>query len=400
MPLFLVSPDNEDRLNALHSYNILDTAEEKDFDELTILASAICQTPVALISLVDGNRQWFKSHTGTNVTETPIEQSFCAHAIVSAADIMVVDDARADERFAHNPLVTGDPKIVFYAGVPLINEDGFALGTLCVIDSETHVLTQAQTQALKVIAKQVVDKLELKRKVEALSQANQDLRDSNVFIQKFATMAAHDIKNPLSSILLTSQALKLRLFKLEDEGCSRLVDMNIASVKNLVNLVDDMLAYSKMPSLLIAKKQDREMNYLLKKVISLVNVPDNFTINIPAEIAQITLSEVAFEQIFINLLSNAIRYNDKENGIINIRFAQDDNHYRFEVEDNGMGIAEQYHDKVFQNNFTLKITDRYNQKGSGIGLSTVKELLNAMSGSIYLKSTVGEGCTFFISIKK
>jgi len=400
MPLFPVSPDNEERLNALHSYDILDTAEEKDFDELTILASAICQTPVALISLVDGNRQWFKAHTGTDFTETPIEQSFCAHAIINTADIMVVDDARIDQRFAQNPLVTGNPNIVFYAGVPLVNEDGFALGTLCVIDTEKRELSNEQSTALKVLAKQVVDKLELKRKMTALAKANQDLRDSNVFIQKFATMAAHDIKNPLSSILLTSQALKLRLLKLEDEGCSRLVDMNIASVKNLVNLVDDMLAYSKMPSLLIAKKQDRDMNYLLKKVLSLVNVPDNFTINIPEQTAQITLSEVAFEQIFINLLSNAIRYNDKQNGTINIRFAQDDNHYRFEVEDNGMGIADQYHEKVFQNNFTLKITDRYNEKGSGIGLSTVKELLNAMGGGIYLKSNLGEGTTFFITIKK
>ncbi|RZM06544.1 MAG: GAF domain-containing protein, partial [Pedobacter sp.] len=157
-----------DRLNALRSYNILDTIEEADYDELTQLASVICQMPISLISLVDEKRQWFKSHTGLSAKQTPIEQSFCAHAIASTADMMVVGDATADERFRSNPLVTGDPNIVFYAGVPLINEDGFSLGTLCVIDSKRHELTQDQKTALRTIAKQVVGKMELRRKNELL----------------------------------------------------------------------------------------------------------------------------------------------------------------------------------------------------------------------------------------
>lgn len=399
MPLPL-NPNNNDRLDALRSYNILDTAEEKDFDDLTVLASAICQTPIALISLVDTNRQWFKSHKGLDASETPLEQSFCAHAIVDAADIMVIDDARADDRFVNNPLVTGDPKIVFYAGVPLVNEEGYSLGTLCVIDREKRNLTNEQTAALKVIAKQVIDKLELRRKMEVLAKTNQELTASNVFIQKFAHMAAHDLKNPLSSILLTSQAIKLRLGKTEDEGCNRLIDINIAATKSLIGLVNDMLEYSKEPSLLIAKKQVVDLHSLLNRVVTLVSVPENFHITLPEKTTMLKLSSVAFEQIFINLLTNAIRYNDKETGRLTVHFEQDDTHYRFEIADNGMGIAQQYHDKVFQNNFTLKITDRYNQKGSGIGLSTVKELVNAMQGSIHLTSTIGQGTVFFISIQK
>ncbi len=400
MPLFPI-PDNEDeRLQALRSYNILDTAEEKDFDELTMLASAICETPVALISLVENERQWFKSHIGVDATETPKEYSFCAHAIASFDDIMVISDATQDIRFADNPLVTGDTKIVFYAGVPLVNEDGYPLGTLCVIDHERKVLTNEQTSSLKILAKQVVDKLELRRKVATLENANQELRDANVFIQKFASMAAHDIKNPLSSVLLTSQALKIRLHKLEDEGCLRLVDLNVTATKNLLTLVEEMLEYSRTPSLLIARKQQTEVTQLLKKVISLITVPDNFEISYPKEVCCVFLPIIAFEQIFINLISNAIRYNDKEKGNVTIRFAEDEDYYRFEVEDNGIGIPEQYHEKIFTNNFTLKITDRYNNKGSGIGLSTVKELVKALQGSIYVKSIVGEGATFFITIKK
>jgi len=395
-----LSLNENERLASLRSYNILDTAAEKDFDDLTTLASTICQTPIALISLVDTERQWFKSHIGLAASETPIEQSFCAHAIVSYNEIMIVDDARKDERFADNPLVTGNPKIVFYAGVPLINEEGFALGTLCVIDQKKKQLSAEQTTALKVVAKQVVDKLELRRKITDLQIANQELRDANVFIQKFASTAAHEIKNPLSSILLTSQALKIRLQKLQDEGCSRLIDLNITSTTRLINLLDEMLDYSKDPSLLIAKKSEIDLKQAIKKVVSMINTPDNLEIILPDTNPKLTLSTVAFEQIFINLISNAIRYNDKNQTIIAIRFAEDDEYYKFEVEDNGIGIAETYHEKIFSNSFTLKITDRYNKKGTGIGLATVKDLVTVLKGNIYVKSTQGIGTTFFVSIKK
>ncbi len=162
------------RLAALKSYNILDTASEKDFDDLTILASTICQVPIALISFITDKRQYFKSHTGLSISETPIEQSFCVHAISSNKDIMIVDDATEDNRFKNNPLVVGHPNITFYAGVPLINEDGFALGTLCLIDTKKKQLNNQQQEALKIIAKQVMDKLELRRKIFELKEFKQE----------------------------------------------------------------------------------------------------------------------------------------------------------------------------------------------------------------------------------
>lgn len=165
-----------ERLAALHSYHILDTVEEKDFDDLTILASAICQTPVALISLIDKERQWFKSHKGTPVSETPREYSFCAHAIDTPSQIMIVPDATKDERFLDNPLVTGETNIAFYAGVPLVNSEGFALGSLCVIDNYARELSSEQISSLTILGKQVMDKLELKRKIGELQIANNELK--------------------------------------------------------------------------------------------------------------------------------------------------------------------------------------------------------------------------------
>jgi signal transduction histidine kinase len=164
------------RLEALDSYHILDTLEEKDYDDLTALAAAICGVPIALISLVDKDRQWFKSHRGLAARETPIEQSFCAHAIVSEEDIMIVEDANEDIRFKHNPLVTGSPHVTFYAGVPLTSEEGYSLGTLCVIDSKPKKLNSEQQSALKIIAQQVMDKLELRRKIGMLEATEDQLK--------------------------------------------------------------------------------------------------------------------------------------------------------------------------------------------------------------------------------
>jgi len=184
-----ILPNETERIAALHSYHILDTAEEKDFDDLTELASFICQTPVALVSLVDTDRQWFKSHKGTEVTQTPKSYSFCAHAIASPAPFLVVNDAGKDERFATNPLVTGDPHIAFYAGVPLINKEGFALGSLCVIDTEVRELTEAQINALMAVANHVVDKLELRRKVIQLENSNQKLFESENRFRRLVSQA-------------------------------------------------------------------------------------------------------------------------------------------------------------------------------------------------------------------
>ncbi|CAM3664573.1 PAS domain S-box protein [Mucilaginibacter galii] len=166
----LVLPSSENkRLEALRSYEILDTLSELEYDELTELASVICESPIALISLVDKDRQWFKSKKGLSATETAY--SFCSHAIINPDEIMEIEDAKLDDRFKDNPLVTGDPKIAFYAGVPLINEDGFALGSLCVIDSVTKKLTSQQRKSLTTIAHQVMDKMELRRKIALLQAA-------------------------------------------------------------------------------------------------------------------------------------------------------------------------------------------------------------------------------------
>ncbi len=173
--------ENEpERLKALREFEILDTLPEPAFDDLTALAAHICEAPIAVISLVDEHRQWFKSKVGLDATQTPRDVAFCAHAILQP-DLFVVQDALTDKRFADNPLVTSDPHIRFYAGSPLVTDEGHALGTLCVIDRVPRTLKPDQEQALRVLTRHVTLQLELRRKSQALAKVtaerNQALKD-------------------------------------------------------------------------------------------------------------------------------------------------------------------------------------------------------------------------------
>lgn len=165
-----MATDESARLAALRQYRILDTDPEQAFDDLALLASEICDTPIALITLVDEDRQWFKAHVGIDVRETARSVSFCAHAIAGHA-IFVVPDALADARFRDNPLVQEDPRIRFYAGAPLVTPEGHALGTLCVVDREPRTLTDRQAKALDALRRQVEAQLELRRNLVELQEA-------------------------------------------------------------------------------------------------------------------------------------------------------------------------------------------------------------------------------------
>ena len=159
------------RLKVLWHYDVLDSIPEEVFDDLTELAARICEAPIALISLVDEKRQWFKSKVGVSLSETSRDISFCSHAI-EQPDLFIIPDATKDQRFAENPLVTSDPKVRFYAGAPLVGPDGHALGTLCVIDKVPRELRPEQKQALRILARHIMTQLELRRHSHQLARAH------------------------------------------------------------------------------------------------------------------------------------------------------------------------------------------------------------------------------------
>ncbi len=202
-------PDNEARrLKTLRGYDVLDTPSEQAYDDLTLLAAQICQTPTALVSLLDENRQWFKSKVGLSVAETLRDFSFCAHAILEPDKVLEVRDALLDPRFSDNPLVTGDPHIRFYAGAPLVAADGLALGTLAVIDYQPRELSEVQRITLRALSRHVVALLELRRGVNEHKQTEAALRESE---ERFRDLFenAHDLiqsVRPDGSILYANRA--------------------------------------------------------------------------------------------------------------------------------------------------------------------------------------------------
>ncbi|WP_051663895.1 PAS domain-containing protein [Dyadobacter crusticola] len=155
--------DNLSRLHALSSYQIMDTLPQADFDEITEMAAAICGTPISLITFLDSDRQWFKSKVGLDISQTPLGQSFCNHAVQTPDQLLIVEDSALDDRFKDNPLATGEPYVKFYAGAPLVTPEGIALGSLCVIDHVARSLTNQQQSALALLSKRVIKQLEFRK---------------------------------------------------------------------------------------------------------------------------------------------------------------------------------------------------------------------------------------------
>ncbi len=207
-------PDNEaERLAVLDEFDILDTLPEQAYDDITMLASQICETPIALMTLIDETRQWFKSKVGTDIESTPRAVSFCSHAILHPGELFLVSDASVDERFADNPLTT-EAGVRFYAGVPLMTSSGHALGTLCVIHDEPHQLTPEQQEALFALSRQVIAQLEFRRNIAALEAAaaerdryQEQLEESQRLLEQQIAIVAEQSVTDLLTGLANRRAL-------------------------------------------------------------------------------------------------------------------------------------------------------------------------------------------------
>jgi|TARA_R110002051_G_C8684249_1_gene492192 signal transduction histidine kinase len=384
----------------LESYSILDSLPESDYDNITKIAAEICGTPISLISLIDDKRQWFKSHYGLNATETPKEYAFCAHAINTPKDVFIVQDARKDERFHDNPLVTDDPHVIFYAGVPLVSEAGLPLGTLCVIDHKPNLLSQSQIGSLSALSNQVINLLELRKSKLLLEQTILQLEEKNMELERFAQVAAHDLKSPLINISSLAQLI-LRQYKvnLGDDGLEML-GLIISSSDSLMGLIDGLLHYSKTESILREEKSSIELESLKRDIVGLFNYDHNLDLVLKSDLTHIILNKTAIHQILINLVTNAIKYNDKAEVEIELGVSESDTHYIFHVADNGPGIDPNHQEKIFRIFEKLAAADKFGRPGNGIGLATVKKIVEKSGGAISVESELGKGSKFIFSLEK
>ena len=384
----------------MRSYSILDTLPESDYDNITKIAAEICGTPISLISLIDDKRQWFKSHHGLDATETPKEYAFCGHAINTPNDVFIVQDARKDERFHDNPLVTGDPHVIFYVGVPLVSEAGLPLGTLCVIDHKPNLLSQSQISSLSALSNQVINLLELRKSKQQLERTIMELEEKNEGLERFAVVAAHDLKTPLINISSLAQLFQNQYKDILDSEGLEMLEMIIGSSGNLIGLIDGLLQYSKSESLLREGKSDIELQMLRTDLEGLFNYDHQLKLVLKSDLTKIKAHKTALHQILINLITNAIKYHDKETVEIELGVSESDTHFLFYVKDNGPGIETIHQERIFKIFEKLAATDKFGVRGNGIGLATVKKIVEKLGGAIRVESELGKGAKFIFSLEK
>ena len=383
----LIPQNEKERLRILNSYKILDTLPEEDYDAIAKIASGICNTPIALISLVDKDRQWFKSKQGIEATQTPRELAFCAHSILHPDELFIIDDATKDDRFHDNPLTTEDPKVIFYAGAPLNTAEGHAIGTLCVIDHKPKKLSSHQKDALKLLAKQVVSLLELRKRNFELEKTNQKIVKLNEQLNDFAYRLTHDLKSPISGVNFLVDVLKQDYFKLfKETGAEEYINLIYSRMNYMGTLVDEILEYTKVNTENIVYEKFN-VKTILDSIIRNIDFEEKIHLHTDALDFTIESSKIGFVQVFQNLISNSRKYTDEEDVNLTVEFKKDHQFYHFIYSDNGPGIEEKYWNKVFNMFETL---NNENNDNTGIGLATVKSIIKRLGGEIYIKNRADE----------
>lgn len=378
-------PNETERLQALRSYGILDTASEPAFDDITKIASYVCQTPISIISLVEDDRQWFKSEVGLGIRETPIDQSMCAHALLEHS-FLEVPDTTLDSRFANSPLVTGQPHIRFYAGALLRTPDGLPLGTICVIDDKPRVLTPEQREVLAALARQVMAQMEFRR---ALLLSDRLQRN----ISRLMAVAGHDLKQPLQVMVMAIDRIRNKLTDEKDrERLGYAIDAGMRMAEELDQLAETSVLQSGMGAPVLtsfpisdvfASIQHNWRLHAEAKGLDLVIVPST---------AHVVSDPSMLRAIIGNLVGNAIKYTSEGRVLVGCR--RHGNAISIDVLDSGAGIPGEQHAAIFNAFHQINPTS----EGLGLGLSIVRRTAEALGHAVELKSTLARGSHFSVLV--
>jgi len=406
-------PANEEaRLDALRKYRLLDTADELAYDDLVVLAASICKTPMACISLIDEDRQWFKARIGLSFRDTDRDLSFCAHTILRPDHVLIVPDARHDPRFGDNDLVIGSPNIKFYCGVALINPDGLPIGGLAVMDKTSRSISVDQVEMLRALARQVVAQFELRRSLIALREqaetilsVRQDASVAEKTKKTFLSNISHEFRTPINGImgmstLLASTPLSDRQF--------HYVETIEKSAEGLLNVLSNILEYSKnetgnaalsLTSVDLFGLMD-EISALMrptaiaKQVRFDTYVDEKLRIDLMGDLLKI-------QQVLANLVGNALKFTARgfvEISVFHIAENQHSAIVRFEVKDTGIGIAREMQSKIFNEFTQVEQGSERAFGGSGLGLTICRQLARQMGAEIKVNSELGVGSTFWFDL--
>ncbi len=396
------TPDELERLAALFRYDILDTPTESEFDELAQMAAELCNVKIALISLIDQERQWFKACVGLNAKETPREISFCGHAI-HHEEIFEISDAKEDVRFADNPLVTEEPYIRFYAGKPLEAFDGRKLGTLCIIDPEPRTLNEKERRILNFLGKQVEKQLALRLHLRQSEQGLQliraqaeQLEAKNKVQNQLISVLAHDLRSPVASLESVVDAFDRDFFSPEQTG--KLIQELRPELTRTSSQLNQVLEWvqkqlksedTELTPFSVEAIAEESLSWIeqraFEKQVTLVK-------DIEANVQALGLPELV-QIIWRNLLGNAIKYcSPKDQVTLFAHRDQDD--IILGVKDTGLGMTPQTLESMRNNQRQASVIGTDNEQGTGLGLILCRTYLQKMNSQLEIESELSVGSTF------
>jgi signal transduction histidine kinase len=408
MKIAPLPPDEEERLRTLRAYEILDTPPEAGFDELTRLAAEICRVPIAAVSLVDSERQWFKSIVGLDTAQTSRDIAFCAHTILQD-DIMIVPDALQDPRFADNPLVRSDPGIRFYAGAPLRAQTGHKLGSLCVIDRVPRQLDEFQNRALRTLSRQVEVQLKLRLKLLELDRQQAELRaqrDALVQVQRqkeeLTSLVVHDLKNPLVVMLLHASALQEQAESADTRTAAEVITVSCEAMNRMVmNLLD--ISRSEDGALAL-KLTDVDLGSLFGEIHKTMGRHARLQgqplhVSVSPDVQAVRADGDLLRRVIENLIDNSLKYAQSGDSIQLDARRVDGKAIEIQVRDHGPGVPREFRERIFEKYAQLERDALSHARTSrGLGLTFCRIAVEGHGGQIWVEDNEPRGSRFVVRL--
>lgn len=384
-------PREAERLKALNTYGLLGTQPEERFDEIVSLVAQLCGSDTALLSLVGEDLLWFKARYNYAAESGPRDGSFCSHALMHD-DVMVIEDAMLDERFNRNPLVTcPSTPIRFYAGAPLMGDDGLPLGVICAIDSQPKQMTDLQMQTLKVMANQIVAQMNLHRSVMQMQALNQSK-------DKFFAIIAHDLKAAFHGILGFSEVLDTEFDELDDASKRKIANYLNESSQSTYKLLDNLLEWARLengsmpyrPKALQLDQLIEDTVYSLQFMAAQKNI--SLTTRLQSDV-WIEADMHMLQSLVHNLVANALKFTPN-GGTIQIFDEVKDDQISISVQDNGTGMNDVQLQKLFNVAYSQSTNGTNGETGTGLGLLLCQQFVQQHQGVLKVSSQLGQGSTF------